>query len=96
MQVISINNGLKLWIVCTKIVADLRKQNYGRTETSPLKVKFLSENLAVVSGVATRYTKNNRFLTNFGFTYTLRKVDERWKIILGTINDVEAISLDKN
>jgi hypothetical protein len=89
---VSINNGLKLWIVFTKIIADLKKQNYGRSETSPLKVNFLSDNLAVVSAVATRYTKDNQFLTRFGFTYTMRKVNERWKIIVGKIHDVDAVS----
>ena len=89
---ISINNGLKLWIVFTKIISNLKKQNYGRSETSPLKVKFLSDNLAVVSGVATRYTKDNQFITSFGFTYTMRKVDGIWKIIVGTIHDVDAVS----
>ncbi|OBQ20218.1 MAG: hypothetical protein AN488_13345 [Anabaena sp. WA113] len=82
---VTITNGLKLWIVFTKIVADLKKQNYGRSETGPLKIKLLSNNLAVVSAVATRYTKDNQLLTSFGFTYTMRKVDERWKIIVGTM-----------
>jgi hypothetical protein len=82
---VTINNGFKLWIVFTKIVADLKKQNYGRSETGPLKIKLLSNNLAVVSAVATRYTKDNQLLTSFGFTYTMRKVDERWKIIVGTM-----------
>lgn len=89
---VTITNGLKLWIVFTKIVADLKKQNYGRSETGPLKVKLLSDNLAVVSAVATRYTKDNELLTSFGFTYTMRKVDEHWKIIVGTIHDVDAVS----
>jgi|688.fasta_scaffold588461_2 hypothetical protein len=89
---VTINNGFKLWIVFTKIVADLKKQNYGRSETGPLKIKLLSNNLAVVSAVATRYTKDNQLLTSFGFTYTMRKVDERWKIIVGTIHDVDSVS----
>ncbi len=89
---VTIGNGLKLWIVFTKIISDLKKQNYGRSETSPLQVKLLSDNLAVVSAVATRYTKDNQFLTSFGFTYTMRKVDNRWKIIVGTIHDVDAVS----
>lgn len=89
---VTITNGLKLWIVFTKIVADLKKQNYGRSETGPLKIKLLSNNLAVVSAVATRYTKDNQLLTSFGFTYTMRKVDERWKIIVGTIHDVDSVS----
>jgi hypothetical protein len=45
-----------------------------------------------VSAVATRYTKDNQLLTSFGFTYTMRKVDERWKIIVGTIHDVDSVS----
>jgi hypothetical protein len=86
---VSINNKLKLWIVFTKIVADLKKQNYGKSQTSPLNIKLLSDNLAVVSAVATRYTKDNQLLTSFGFTYTMRKVEDHWKIIVGTIHDVD-------
>ncbi|GBF79474.1 DUF6841 family protein [Aphanothece sacrum] len=89
---VSINNKLKLWIVFTKIVGDLKKQNYGKSQTSPLNIKLLSDNLAVVSAVATRYTKDNQLLTSFGFTYTMRKVEDRWKIIVGTIHDVDAVS----
>ena len=63
---VSINNWLKLWIVFTKIVLDLKKQNYGRSETSPLQVKFLADNLASVSAVVTRYTKDNQALNTFG------------------------------
>ena len=89
---VSINNWLKLWIVFTKIVLDLKKQNYGRSETSPLQVKFLADNLASVSAVVTRYTKDNQALNTFGFTYTLRKVGPQWKIIVGIIHNlVDAI-----
>lgn len=88
---VSINNWLKLWIVFTKISLDLKKQNYGRSETSPLNVKFLAENLAVVSAVVTRYTKDNQPLNTFGFTYTLPKVGAQWKIIVGIIHDVDAV-----
>ena len=89
---VSINNWLKLWIVFTKIVLDLKKQNYGRSETSPLQVKFLADNLASVSAVVTRYTKDNQALNTFGFTYTLRKVGLQWKIIVGIIHNlVDAI-----
>ena len=76
----------------TKIVLDLKKQNYGRSETSPLQVKFLADNLASVSAVVTRYTKDNQALNTFGFTYTLRKVGAQWKIIVGIIHNlVDAI-----
>ncbi|MCC5634855.1 hypothetical protein LC593_03130 [Nostoc sp. CHAB 5844] len=88
---IAINNKLKLWLVFTKIIGDLKRQNYDRSETSSLKVKLLSENLSIGSGVATRYTKDNKVLNSFGFTYTLRKVGDRWKIIVGTIHDAEPI-----
>ncbi|MGD1715769.1 hypothetical protein [Dapis sp. BLCC M172] len=90
--VVTINNRLKLWLVFTKIVTDLKKQNYGRSEISPLNVKLLSNNLALISAIVTRYTKDNQLLTTFSFTYTMRKVEGRWKIIVGTIHDVESVS----
>jgi hypothetical protein len=48
---------------------------------SPLGLK------AIVSGTATRINSKGDVFDRFGFTYTLRKFSEKWKIIAGVIHD---------
>lgn len=84
-----IKNGLEAWLVFTKLMADLKRQNFDRSEIhNNTKVKFLSDNLAIITGAATRYKKDNTELESFDFTYTMRKVSDRWKIIVGIIHDL--------
>jgi hypothetical protein len=83
-----IKNVLEAWLVFTKLIADLKKQNFARSEIHEenTKVKFLSDNLATIPGTATRYRKDGTILESFDFTYTMRKVSDSWKIIVGIIH----------
>ena len=81
-------NRLEGWLVFTKLISDLRRQKYDRSEIRDLKVKFLSDDLAIITGAATRYRIDDRELESFDFTYTMRKVSDRWKIIVGIIHDL--------
>lgn len=85
-----IKNGFEAWLVFTKLMADLKKQNFARSEIHEenTKVKFLSDNLATIPGTATRYRKDGTILESFDFTYTMRKVSDSWKIIVGIIHDL--------
>lgn len=89
-----IKNGFEAWLVFTKLMADLKKQNFARSEIheEKTKVKFLSDNLATITGTATRYRKDGTILESFDFTYTMRKVSDQvsdhWKIIVGIIHDL--------
>ncbi|WP_107669088.1 hypothetical protein [Cyanothece sp. BG0011] len=91
-RVTPIKNRLGLWLVFRKVMADLKKQNYDRTETGPLNVKLLSDSVGIVSTVATRYSKDGQILATFGASYTLRKVEDDYRIVVLCIHDVDAVS----
>jgi hypothetical protein len=71
-------NGFEAWLIFTKLMAYLRLQNFARSAIhDDPKVKFLSDNLAVITGAATRYKTDNTELESFDFTYTMRNVSVR-------------------
>jgi nitric oxide reductase activation protein len=77
--------------VFTKFMGYLTHQNFTRSELheDTLTQKMLADNIAIVSGVATRFKKDEAGkeveLETIGVTYTLRKdyKDNMWKIITG-------------
>lgn len=82
-------NGFEAWLVFTKLMADLKRQKFARSYIHEnTKVKFLSDNLAIITGAATRYRTDNTELESFDFTYTMHKVSDHWKIIVGIIHDL--------
>lgn len=85
---VAMKNKLEGWLVFTKLISDLKRQKYDISEMRDLKVKFLSDDLAIITGAATRYRIDDRELESFDFTYTMRKVSDRWKIIVGIIHDL--------
>ena len=87
-KAVALKNKLEAWFVLTKVMGDLKKQGYKYSSTRDLKVTFQSERLATITGTATRFKHDDSVLLDFGLTYTLFKVSERWKIIAGIIHDV--------
>lgn len=67
-------------------IRKLIKQGYDHSELHKLEVTQVRDNLAIVSGVATRHRENKDEFDKFGFTYTLRKMDNNWKIIAGALH----------
>ena len=84
----ALKNKLEAWFVLTKVMGDLKRDNYHQSEMRDLKVKLLSKNLATITGAAKRVRKDKTIILDFGLTYTLRKVSNEWKIIAGIIHDV--------
>lgn len=78
--------GLVLFSV---LMLELRRDQFQRSDITQLSVQQLSDDLALVSGRATRFKKDDTELKRFGFTYTMRKSQQGWKIIVGTIHDVD-------
>ncbi len=68
-------------------IRKLKKQDYAYSKLHKLEAKQVRHNLAIISGVATRYKENKDEFDKFGFTYTLRKFPEGWKIIVGVLHD---------
>jgi hypothetical protein len=78
------------YFVFGSVVKKFEMQNYGYSILNTITAKQMSENLALVSGRATRHRKDDTPYEEFGFTYTFRKKDDKWKIIYGVIHDKEA------
>ena len=85
---VALKNQLEAWVALKKVIGDLKKENYAKSPLRDLKVKLQSNNLATITGAAKRLRKDESVILEFGFTYTLRKVSDRWKIIVGIIHDV--------
>ena len=72
----------------------LKKRNYTRTEIIDLDVRQMSQDLALVGVGLERYTADGEQLqpgTIYAYTYTLRKVDDHWKIVVAMAHDPETI-----
>lgn len=73
----------------------LREGDYARTEMVKLYAKKMSKGLALISVCLERYTSAGEQIGGAGktytYTYTLRKVDEAWKIVVAMAHDAQAI-----
>ncbi len=74
----------------SKVMKDLKRRCFTRSEAKSLNVQQLSDNLAIVTGLVIRYQQCQQdhpetILECFNLNYTMRKVDARWKIIVGTL-----------
>lgn len=63
----------------------LKRRGYHHGKTESLQVRQLRADLAIITGTVIRYKKDNSELERFDLNYTLRKVNHRWKIIVGTL-----------
>lgn len=75
-----------------KVMKDLKRRCFTRSEAESLNVQQLSDNLAIVTGLVIRYKKCNEdyqetVLECFNLNYTMRKVDGNWKIIVGALTE---------
>jgi 3-oxoadipate enol-lactonase len=71
----------------------LKEQKFKESKiVSPLKITQLSENQGQVVAVAKRFNQANEEIEHFGFTYTLRKVEDKWKIIAGVLHEPATLS----
>lgn len=88
----ALNNPLEGLVKLAIVMAELKRRGYDHAHTKSLSVRQLDQNLAIVSGVVIRYKKDRQQkddteLERFGLTYTLRRVEENWKIITGILHN---------
>jgi hypothetical protein len=81
-----------------KEMKKLKQRCFSGSEAESLKVQQLSDNLAIVTGVVIRYKQckdeNQRTLLEcFNLNYTMRKVNEDWKIITGVLTETSCSSI---
>jgi ketosteroid isomerase-like protein len=75
-----------------KVMKDLKRRCFSRSEAKSLNVQQLSNNLAIVTGAVIRYKQCKKehpetVLECFNLTYTMRKVNGDWKIIVGALTE---------
>lgn len=78
-----------------RIMADLPKVNYARTEFTSLREQLLSEDLVMITGWGTWIDREGNAFMPFGLTYTLRKTKAGWKIVVALIHCAEAYQASK-
>jgi hypothetical protein len=77
----------------TVLMDELEKKSFKESNIlESLQVSQLSNNQGQVVGVAKRFNKSKEEIEHFGFTYTLRKVEAKWKIIAGVLHEPETLS----
>ena len=60
--------------------------DYARTEFGPLTEHWLGDDLAMVSGSGSWKNRAGEDMLPFGMTYTLRRVDGAWRIVVAAIH----------
>ena len=92
-QVVVMHKTEEILEVFKALMESLKLKNYKESKIiDELKATQLSNNQGLVGGVAKRFDKENQEIEHFGFTYTLRKVEDKWKIVGGVIHDPETLS----
>jgi hypothetical protein len=70
-----------------RVLGDAAAKGYARTEFSPLLERHLAEDLAVISGNGAWKKASGEELQRFGISYTLRRVEGKWLIVVAAIHD---------
>ncbi len=92
-EVAVMQNSVEVCGVFEKLMKDLKTQEFKESKIiGSLKVTQLSDNQGQVVGVAKRFNKADKEIEHFGFTYTMRKVEDKWKIIAGVLYEPETFS----
>jgi len=91
-QVVVMHKPEEILGVFKALMESLKLKNYKESKIiGGLNATQLSDNQGLVGGVAKRFDKDNQEIEHFGFTYTLRKVEDEWKIIGGVIHDPDTL-----
>jgi 3-oxoadipate enol-lactonase len=82
--------------VFTVLMDGLKNKSFKESKIlGSLQVSQLSNNQGQVVGIAKRFDTKDKEIEHFGFTYTLRKVEGKWKIIAGVLHEPEMLSHSK-
>jgi ketosteroid isomerase-like protein len=82
---VKIPNKIMGWAAFKIAMMGLNRRGYHHGKTESLQVRQLRADLAIITGTVIRYKKDSSELERFDLNYTLRKVNHRWKIIVGTL-----------
>lgn len=82
---VKITNKITGWAAFKIAMMGLKRRGYAHSKTESLEARQLRDDLAIVTGTVIRYKKDDSELERFDLNYTMRKVNNRWKIIVGTL-----------
>jgi 3-oxoadipate enol-lactonase len=92
-QVVAMKSSAEVIAVFTVMMNELRAKSFKESKIiDSLQVTQLSDNQGQVVGVAKRFNKSDEEIEHFGFTYTLHKIADEWKIVVGVIHEPETLS----
>jgi ketosteroid isomerase-like protein len=74
-----------------QLMQELKARGYGRSELSELQVQRLDDRIAVVSISGARYRTDGSHLESLGATYTMRKTNAGWQIVVTMLHDPSSV-----
>jgi ketosteroid isomerase-like protein len=95
-RVIALPTGAAVEQAYGRVMADLPRVGYERTEFSSIAVRRLSDDLAMVSGSGVWKKTSGESFAPFGMTYLLRRSGDTWRIVVATIHDPDATPATKH
>jgi hypothetical protein len=84
-KTVKITNKIMGCVAFKIVMIGLKWRGYDHGKTESLHVRQLRDDLAIVTGTVIRYKKDDSELERFDLNYTMRKVNNDWKIIVGTL-----------
>lgn len=75
----------------TMVMNDLRTRGYARSEITESHVHLMNDRTALLSVSRVRYAISGEAMERFGETYTLRKVNDDWKIVVAMVHDAATL-----
>ena len=69
------------------VMRDLKARNYDHSEITDFQVAQTSDAAAFLSVKRVRYLKTGEEMERLGETYTLRRVNDSWKIVVAMVED---------
>ena len=70
---------------------NLKARGYERSDWLEMQIKFLDDNIALVSNVAAYYNGEGEELERAASTYTLHKADDLWKIAVIIVHSPDKV-----
>jgi hypothetical protein len=72
-----------------RLIYGLRTRGYARSVLSEVKIKQLTEDIALVNARGERFKRDGELLERIAALYTMRKADGTWRIASATMYDPE-------
>ena len=84
-------NAGELQAFIAQLMENLKARGFARSEVADMRVSRMSENIALVSVRRIRHKTDGSELERLGETYTLRKIDDDWKLSAAMVHDPDVI-----